>query len=353
MKSIAYHADLAQVQGEAGLAALLDSSASSSPFNRLAWWRALAGECGITPMLAVCRDDVTGQTAVLPLARGKGPRQLGALANWYSFRVGPVISAGPEGLGLLTALARNLARRARRVTFSPVSNETGPFGMGEASLLARAFRDAGWFVDMQPCDTNHILRVAGRSYAQYLATRPGQLRTTLKRKSGKVEIELFTHFDEAAWAAYEEIYAASWKPAEGSPAFLRRFAREEAQAGRLRLGIARGKAEGEVKTGRAIAAQVWTVEGGTAFIHKLAHAEDARALSPGTVLSAALFEQVIDRDRVDLVDFGTGDDPYKRDWMEECRTRYRLDMMRPGALMLWPQIAKASAKRLARAIWHG
>ena len=342
MKSIAYHADLAHVQGEAGLAALLSSSASSSPFNRLAWWRALAGECGITPMLAVCRDEATGQTAVLPLARGKGSRQLNALANWYSFRVGPVISAGPEGLSLLTALARNLPLRARRVTLSPVSDETG-----EASLLARAFRAAGWFVDMQPCDTNHILPVAGRSYAQYLASRPGALRTTLKRKSGKVAVELFTTFDEDAWAAYEEIYAASWKPAEGSPAFLRRFAREEAESGRLRLGLARGK------DGRPIAAQVWTVEGGTAFIHKLAHLEDARALSPGTVLSAALFEQVIDRDRVALVDFGTGDDPYKRDWMEECRPRYRLDMMRPGTLMLWPQILRASVKRLARAVWHG
>ncbi len=199
------------------------------------------------------------------------------------------------------------------------------------------------------------------SYADYLATRPGQLRTTLKRKSGKVDIELFSHFDEAAWAAYEEIYKASWKPAEGSPAFLRRFAREEAEAGRLRLGIARdGAREGAREAaregatpGRAIAAQVWTVEGGTAYIHKLAHVEDARALSPGTVLSAALFEQVIDRDRVALVDFGTGDDPYKRDWMEECRLRYRLDMMRPGPLSLWPQIIKASAKRLARAVCHG
>ena len=194
-------------------------------------------------MLAVCRDDETGQTAVLPLARGTGPRHLTALANWYSFSIGPVISAGPGALSLLTALARNLPLRARRVTLSPVANDTGANDtghneLGDANLLASAFRAAGWFVDMQPCDTNHILRVAGRSYAQYLATRPGQLRTTLKRKTAKLDVALFTHFDEAAWADYETIYAASWKPAEGSPAFLRRFAREEAAAGRLRLGVA-------------------------------------------------------------------------------------------------------------------
>ena len=81
---------------------------------------------------------------------------------------------------------------------------------------------------------------------------------------------------------------------------------------RLRLGIA------EID-GQPVAAQFWTVEGGTAFIHKLAHDERFRKQSPGTLLTAAMFAHVIDVDRVDLVDFGTGDDPYKRDWMDAVR----------------------------------
>jgi hypothetical protein len=36
---------------------------------------------------------------------------------------------------------------------------------------------------MAPCDVNHVLEVGGRSYAEYLAARPGPLRTTLKRKA--------------------------------------------------------------------------------------------------------------------------------------------------------------------------
>jgi CelD/BcsL family acetyltransferase involved in cellulose biosynthesis len=68
-----------------------------------------------------------------------------------------------------------------------------------------------------------------------------------------------------------------------------------------------------------VAAQFWTVDGGTAWIHKLAHLDSAKPLSAGTTLSAALFAHVIDRDRVTWVDFGTGDDPYKRDWMEQVR----------------------------------
>ena len=112
--------------------------------------------------------------------------------------------------------------------------------------------------------------------------------------------------------------------------------------------MAVARAEGE-----PVAAQFWTVEGGTAFIHKLAHTEASKPLSPGTTLSAALFEHVIDRDGVTMVDFGTGDDGYKRDWMEQVRQRYRLDMFRPLYPGNWPQIAKSTLRRLAAGAKHG
>jgi CelD/BcsL family acetyltransferase involved in cellulose biosynthesis len=89
------------------------------------------------------------------------------------------------------------------------------------------------------------------------------------------------------------------------------------------------------------------VEAGTAFIHKLAHHEDAKPLSPGTVLSAALFRHVIDVYKVDLVDFATVDDGYKRDGMEEVRLRYRLGLLRPAAPRNWPFLARHALRRLA------
>jgi CelD/BcsL family acetyltransferase involved in cellulose biosynthesis len=113
----------------------------------------------------------------------------------------------------------------------------------------------------------------------------------------------------------------------------------EGAAGRLRLGVAR-------IAGKPVAAQFWTVEAGTAFIHKLAHDEDASKHSPGTLLSAALFEHVIDRDRVDEIDFGTGDDPYKRDWMEAVRNRHAVELYRLAAPRVWPALARAAAKQM-------
>lgn len=337
MITVEYHDDLKEVQGDAALAALLRAPVAAAPFDRLEWWQGLEAECGMFPVIAVaCNGDAR---AALPLYRVQ--RRFEALANWYSFRVCAILSPGADHADLLTALARDLAGEAPRIVLAPLPDENG-----ETALLSNAFRRAGWIVLREACDTNHVLHVASRSYDDYLATRPGQLRTTLKRKAARVTVMIEKHFNPASWQAYEAIYANSWKPGEGSPMFLRRFAEEEGAAGRIRLGIA-------CADGEPIAAQFWTVENGTAFIHKLAHLESAKPLSPGTTLSAALFRQVIDEDKVALVDFGTGNDGYKRDWMEEVRPRYRLDMLRPGWPGNWPIIARASAKAAYRRLAPG
>ncbi|MBA4355513.1 MAG: GNAT family N-acetyltransferase, partial [Novosphingobium sp.] len=216
-----------------------------------------------------------------------------------------------------------------------------PMPEADVTALGAAFRGAGWIVLIEPCDANHVVRINGRSFAEYWAARPGALRETVRRKGkkGDVAIRIATEFSQEDWAAYEAIYRLSWKPGEGSPDFLQKWAKMDGAAGRLRLGIA------EI-AGQPVAAQFWTVEGGTAFIHKLAHDESYRKQSPGTLLTAAMFAHVIDADRVDLVDFGTGDDPYKRDWMEEVRTRWRLRAWRRSAVRHWPSLARALGRRI-------
>ncbi|RIV90917.1 GNAT family N-acetyltransferase [Aurantiacibacter xanthus] len=309
--------------------------AEAGPFARPRWF-ALLEEAGKQPLLA-CASDGAKQVCLPLEQQGAG---LASLTNWYAFTWSPLFTGAAPDPALLHELARDLARRSRRVVLDKLSVEDG-----SAERLAEAFRRTGWIVLDEHCDVNHVLAVNGRSYARYLAERPGQLRTTLKRKGRKVEVTLSQAFDEQDWAAYEDIYADSWKPEEGDPALLRRFAIEEAAAGRMRFGLARAE-------GHPVAAQFWTVENGIAYIHKLAHRESARPLSPGTTLSAALFAQVIDGDKVTLVDFGTGDDPYKRDWMDEVRERRRLTCLRPGVPANWPELAKAAVRKLVSLALH-
>ena len=312
--AVSYHDTVTKLQG-------LDLPASS-PFDRLEWYALLEH-----PLFAMA--ERLGDRVVVPLQRH--PNGLSSLTNWFSFTWQPI----GKSQELIRELARDLRSRTHRVTLTPLPDEDGT-----AEQLEQTFRDAGWFVLRDQCDENHVLPVAGRTFADYWAERPGKMRTTLKRKAKKVDVDILTHFDETAWAAYKAIYSESWKPEEERADILEAFAAAEGAAGRIRLGIARAD-------GVPVAAQFWTVENGTAYIHKLAHIEAATPLSAGTTLSAALFEYVIDTDGVELIDFGTGSDAYKRDWMEQVRPRFRLtclDWRQPRA---WPAIAKAFVRHLA------
>ncbi|MGQ0588956.1 MAG: GNAT family N-acetyltransferase, partial [Sphingosinicella sp.] len=142
------------------------------------------------------------------------------------------------------------------------------------------------------------------------------------------------------WADYEAVYRASWKPDEGSFAFLRALAEQEGEAGTLRLGIAR-------QDGAPVAAQLWLVENGEATIHKLAYAESAKSLSPGTILGEAMFRRAIDTDRVRLIDYGTGDEPYKADWMADRRPLWQLSAYNPRTFKGLAGIAREKVSALA------
>jgi hypothetical protein len=323
-----YHASVKDVQAQ--------PSPSRGPFARREWFALLEQREG-EPFHAVAQD--ASGAVILPLRR-RG-RRLESLINWYAFTWRPLATPYASLDGLTIALARDLRRKTSHLVLDRVPNEDG-----SARQLERAFRRSGWFVAREPCDTNCYLAVGGRSYANYLAARPGTVRTTLKRKANKVDVAILTTFDDDIWGSYETIYAESWKPEEGDPALLRAFAEAEGAAGRIRLAVARYQ-------GEAVAAQFWTVEGGTAYIHKLAHRESARALSPGTILTAALMERVIDGDGIAFVDFGTGDDAYKRDWMEQARPRYRLQCWRKGDPRNWPAIAKHRLRALVSGSGRG
>lgn len=319
MTDISYHGMVNDLQGL--------HFAPAGPFARLDWFALLQAR-GAPALFAVASDP--SGTLVLPLSPTAST--LKNLTNWYAFSWQPLATPHADTPALLRALAQDLKARAAHIEITKLPE-------GSAREMQAAFAGTGWITMLDPCDSNHVLRVAGRSYADYLGARPGPLRTTLKRKSGKVEVEIFANFQPDTWESYQQVYQQSWKPGEGDPALLRAFAEAEGAAGRLRLGLARHE-------GQVVAAQFWTVENDTAWIHKLAHLESARQLSAGTVLSAALFRRVIDEDRVALVDFGTGNDSYKRDWMEQVRTRYRLRAWRPDTPANWPRIAKAKARAL-------
>jgi hypothetical protein len=304
----------------------LDRAAQPCLFSRIDWFRLLALHCPPPGQLQIVRAQAAEGSAWLFLAREGGAAE--AYANYYALRAGPI--GAPA---LFPALAAALKRhRIARLALEPVA-DPAPF--------AAALRGAGWMVRSAPRAANWRIETRGLSFADYWAARPGKLRSTAARKAkaAAIEVRLYDRFDAEGWAAYEAVYRASWKPEEGSFPFLRALAEQEGAAGTLRLGLA-------FHEGCPVAAQLWTVENGTAIIHKLAYAEHAKPFSPGTLLSRAMFAHVIDTDRAAWIDYGNGDEPYKADWMGERRMLWRLQAFNPATIGGLAGAARALAARL-------
>lgn len=335
-----YHDSFAAVQDLARRE--LSREAMPSLFNRLEWLEALHSHCLADQRPAIFRasndDQDNPAFAWLFLMQNTLPWRLKGLTNWYSFTGGPIFGGDYDEvtrMSLLRSIARMARRRAHKISLTQI-----PDDHGEATSLRRAFRQEGWLASSAQCDVNHYLQVNGRSFDEYWQSRPGQMRSTVKRKAKAHAISVRIDHDvtQDNWADYEAIYAKSWKPEEGSPAFVRHLAESEAAHGALRLGFA-------FMDGSPVAAQLWTVDHGIALIHKLAYIKEAEKASPGTVLSAAMFQHVIDIDKVETIDFGTGDDRYKADWMEQQRPRYAQDFYWPHSPLSWPDLIARAGKR--------
>ncbi len=179
--------------------------------------------------------------------------------------------------------------------------------------------------------------VAGLDWQAYLASRPGALRETVRRRlraaerdnSVRMQVALEPADVPAALAAYETVYARSWKTPEPFPRFNAALLPRLAAAGWLRLGVL-------WQGGEPVAAQYWTVSGGIATVLKLAHDEQHKALSPGTVLTALMIRRLLDEEGIRELDFGRGDDGYKAGWAAQRRQRLGVvlaDPLRPAGLL--------------------
>lgn len=269
--------------------------------------------------------------AALPMRR-RGHWAL-ALANFYTAAYEAPLSPWlrtPQ-LQMLVRGVRAHWPRVSSVSLGPMRPTSQPFLLlhealeNEGMVVLRYFRHANW-TWQQPC---------GMDWADYMASRTGAVRSTVRRASRRFEsgggrIEVITGGERlaAGIAAYEQVYRASWKRHEQFPAFLREMMDACARRGCLRLGVA-------WLEDRPIAAQLWTVQARRAEIHKLAYAEAFKSMSPGTVLTAHMMEHALTHDGVTVVDYLSGDDAYKAEWMSHRGQQWGMvahDPRRAGGL---------------------
>lgn len=304
-------------------------------------WFQLLAETAMPEGAQVALCNV-GPSSYLPLMTlPDQPGRLLALSNFYTPLFGLIDEAMADSMQL-EALAQALRSRQpglHEVRLAPMDPESLSF-----TRLREAFVAGGWWVDDYFCFGNWYHPLATKCYADYLAGRPSQVRNTLKRARRKLEATAgyeLTILDgtqslEAGIADFVAVYNRSWKNPEPFPTFIPGLCRLATQAGWLRLGLVR-------IAGQPIAAQLWLVAAGKAHIVKLAYDKAFAKTSAGTVLTAAMMKRVIDDDQVDEIDYLTGDDAYKQDWMS-CRRERR------GLVGFNPRTARGILRMLRYAV---
>lgn len=300
-------------------------------------------------LIGVENDDDRRGARALMVARRRAasplePRILDLFVNAYTMIAGPVLR--PEEIecdAVIAVLIQTIRERLPDidiVRLGSMDPDTASFSALKKGLAANGFltRSMFSFVNWyEPC--------ANISYEDYVYSLAGKMRNLIRRRSRKLERDHDVRWTltggsdgvDGAMEAYWKVYDASWKISESYPNFIDGFVRACVEAGTLRLGI-------YYVDGEPAAAQIWTVTGGNATIYKLAYDQKFKSLSVGSVLTAKIMEHVLDIDKPHTIDFGYGNDPYKKDW-----TRHRRDRMALiGFRIDRPSGAFAAAKFLAR-----
>jgi hypothetical protein len=223
--------------------------------------------------------------------------------------------------------------------------------MDPESTAYQALRQALWQCTVIPfrfyCYGNWNLKVNG-NWEAYLKERSASLRSTIKRmrkrwsaEGGSLEVLQGRSDLQRSLAAYEHIYARSWKVPEPYPQFIRGLMAMSAELGTLRMGLA-------CINGQPVSAQLWLVVHGKAYIYKVAYDEAYKAYAPGSLVMATLMQQVLEHESVYEVDFLTGDDPYKASWMNDRRERWGIIAYNPKTLLGILGLCREVAGRMLR-----
>lgn len=289
---------------------------SYSWFDTFLRYVSVQEECNVVIICLFNKDR--NPIAILPLfdsEQHSRHNSLHAIANYYSPIFDLVFDeekiSRVDAINYIFQLNLEVFKSIGSLNMSPVyQSVVDDFSIGLRSSWFRPFvhkKSVNWhtnFVDFNTFKNNLSSKV----------------KNTYRRKLKKLNTNSNWEFDyvsgsgevDKALAEYNAVYLKSWKKSEPSPDFIRNLTMSLAQDGCVRLGILRVES-------KPVAAQIWMTKDGSAFIYKLAYDQDYSDYSVGTILTYKMCERCIIKESVTTIDFLTGDDSFKEQWMTNQR----------------------------------
>ena len=287
-------------------------------------------------VIAALLDRQGGCHSALPLVRtGNAFR---AATSCYTTEFSPPFR--DDKVALL--LGEGLARKCRELRLDSLPEDSP-----SAAAFLAGLRHAGFAVSTYRHFANWHEDIS--DFAAYWNERSARLKSLIQRKGKRLDLEkrlaferidLRTDLDRGV-DLYQAIYAKSWKEPEAHPHFMHALLKNLGAAGLAQLGIA-------CIDGSPAAAQVWLIRPPRATIFKLAHDPQFDRHSPGSLLTHWMMKQICEKDGVRAVDFGRGNDDYKKLWLKNCRYRYGVVAVDPRSLQgAWRYLTEVVPTRLA------
>ncbi len=265
-------------------------------------------------LLLVCIVEKDKVLAILPLISNTN-KEWTSLHHLYT-SLFTLLLAGNNQQEIINCLANGLSQLTfDNLKLEPIAKDDN----NNINQLQRALESTGLSCTRYARFHNWFHRVQGQSFANYMEARPSKVRNTIARKQRKLkrehgyEICLHTGSDvQQAMSDFHTIYKASWKANEPFEDVIEGFISRFSKLSWTRLAIL-------YVDEQPVAAQIWFVVHKKASIFKLAYDENWKQYSPGSILTQYLMEYVINTDKVEEIDYLTGNDHYKKDWMSERR----------------------------------
>ena len=285
---------------------------SSRPEGTWAWFETLAFTTINQNENATIASLVDGDgrfVSAVPLVRGHTVR--GLTAPYSTFFQPPLREPEQAALlGRLLAPRIDGVLRLDCLDADDVSMSAFLRGLSQGGAALAVYEHfANWFEEIA-------------EFSAYWGARGSRLKSTIKRKTSVAVREGHIGFEcvdltgdwQGGAAHYQSIYAKSWKSPEPHAGFIEALLKNLGASGTARLGIAR-------INGNPAAAQIWLVQSPYATIFKLAQDPEFDKYSTGSLLTHWLLKEFCEKEGIHHVDFGRGDDAYKKDWLRHRRSR--------------------------------
>ncbi len=281
------------------------------------WYKELllsALKPGASPIIITAQEN--GNIVILPLQiyYRKFKRYIGALTTVYSHNYLPIVIGEQTNCHKLIQSCMKHAIE----NFQPFIIDLEPLDPSN-KLIKPLFQEINsWMITDTYFRFGNWIHTDIQSFEQYKNSLQSQLKNTIERRQKKLdknhvwEIKVYTKIDEIepAYEEYKYLYKLRWKKDEGNKQFFDAIVLDMAEKENIRLGIL-------YIDNKPAAAQIWFSINKTASIFKLAYDEKYKQFSPGTLLTYKLAEYCITQDKVNKLDFLSGDDYYKRQWMNK------------------------------------